>query len=113
MNSRWVCKASAVHTRLSDGQGRQYRLGDRDLIGFLVHAHLPERFLAVMGTRSASRWGAVCSPNLAPRPVFPTRCSRFFACNEVHSLNPPSTPHAKRHTTHTQNTPRHNQRPGG
>lgn len=54
---------------------RQYRLGDGDLIGFLVHAHLPERFLAVLGTRSASRWGAVCSPGLAPRTVFPSSAS--------------------------------------
>ncbi len=35
---------------LADGQGRQHLLGDGDLIGFLVHAHLEERFLAVMGT---------------------------------------------------------------
>ena len=41
---------------LADGQGRQHLLGDRDLIGFLVHAHLKEDFLAVMDTKGQQVW---------------------------------------------------------
>ena len=34
---------------LPDGQRWQHVLGDGNLVGFLVHAHLEERFLALMG----------------------------------------------------------------
>ena len=37
--------------RSGDGERRQHRFGHRNLIRFLAHAHLPERFLAVMGTK--------------------------------------------------------------
>jgi hypothetical protein len=47
-----MCKASAVHTRCPIGNVGSTCAGFGDLIGFLVHAHLEERFLAVMATES-------------------------------------------------------------
>jgi hypothetical protein len=59
---------------LLDRQGRQHLLGDRDFVGLLVHAHLEERFLAVMGTeRKPMGSGLIARPG--PRRVLPSSAS--------------------------------------
>src|SRR2546425_10131839 len=52
---------------LSDGQGRQHLLGDWDLVGFLVHAHLPERFLAVMGRKGEQMGSGLLTGSGSPQ----------------------------------------------
>src|SRR5437588_12426221 len=89
-NSAWVCKASAVHTRCQMGNTGSTCLATGMRVGFLVDAHLPERFLTLMGTegqqmgsgllaRSGSSHGLARKPPAAHRqkptwwlaPIFP------------------------------------------
>ena len=74
---------------LPDGQRGQYHLGDRDLVGFLIHAHLPERFLAVMGTEGQQMRSGLLADSGAPHGLA-IESQRLVGGSRRGGLDPPS-----------------------
>ncbi len=74
---------------LPDGQHRQHLLSDRDLIGFLVHTHLPERFLAVMGNEGQQMRSGLLARSRSPQGLAIER-ERLVARSRRGGLHPAS-----------------------
>ena len=74
---------------LPDGQCWQHLLGDRDLIGFLVHTYLPERFLTLMGNEGKPMGSNLFARSGSPHGLAIQR-QRLVSGSRRAGLDPPS-----------------------